>query len=266
MPNSSFTDQMGNEIALLKTSPKRIVSLVPSQTELLYDLGLREEVVGITKFCVHPQEWFKSKRRVGGTKDFHIDRIEALQPDLIIGNKEENVKEGIEALQQRFPVWMSDISTFEDALQMIEQVSALVGKELEGKQLLREIKEGFEELQSGFSAKEAPKVVYLIWRKPYMAAGGGTFIDEMLGICGLQNEVKYRERYPVLMLRELKDISPQLLFLSSEPYPFREKHVEELQGVLPCAKIILVDGEFFSWYGSRLLKAVPYLKSLISSL
>ncbi|MGB1243003.1 MAG: helical backbone metal receptor [Chitinophagales bacterium] len=263
-----FTDQMGNKIVLKHTPPKRIISLVPSQTELLYDLGLREEVIGITKFCVHPQEWFesKSKIKVGGTKNFHIDRIEALQPDLIIGNKEENVKEGIEALQQKFPVWMSDIHTFKDALQMIEQVSILVGKEKEGKKLLKGIKRGFEDLQNIFSPKKAVSVLYLIWRKPYMAAGSDTFIDEMLKVCNFDNGAKHLSRYPVLTQEDLQNLSPKLLLLSSEPYPFREKHISELQFLLPHTKIVLVDGEFFSWYGSRMLKAASYFKKLIGSL
>lgn len=265
MSNSLFTDQMGNQVHLESVPPKRIVSLVPSQTELLYDLGLREEVVGITKFCVHPPEWYKSKDRVGGTKNFHIDRIEALVPDLIIGNKEENVKEGIEALQQKFPVWMSDIHTFEDALKMIEQVSILVGKREEGAKLLKEIKEGFEEIQNTFSSKRTLNVLYLIWRKPYMAVGRDTFIDEMLTICGFENGAKHLSRYPTLTIEDLQNLSPQLLLLSSEPYPFQEKHIVELQALLPDTQIRLVDGEYFSWYGSRLLKAVPYLKKLTSS-
>ncbi len=265
MSTSLFTDQMGNQIALKKTPPQRIVSLVPSQTELLYDLGLREEVVGITKFCVHPQEWFKSKNRVGGTKSFHIERIEVLKPDLIIGNKEENVKEGIEVLQQKFPVWMSDIHTFGDALQMIKQISALVGKREEGEKLLKEIISAFEDIQSIVASKRAANVLYLIWRKPYMAVGKDTFIDEMLTICGFNNKLKDHERYPILTTQDLQGLSPELLLLSSEPYPFTQKHFAELQALLPHTKIVLVDGEFFSWYGSRLLKAVPYLKKLIGS-
>ncbi|MFK7904958.1 MAG: helical backbone metal receptor [Chitinophagales bacterium] len=265
MSETVFTDQMGNQIPL-KSSPKRIVSLVPSQTELLYDLGLREEVVGITKFCVHPQNWFKTKKRVGGTKNFHFDRIEALQPDLIIGNKEENVKEGIEALQESFPVWMSDIKTFSDALQMIEEVSVLVGKRKEGQKILQQIEADFADLQSFQTQKKSKRVAYLIWRKPYMAAGSGTFIDEMLGICGLENVLKEQERYPIVSIESLQNLSPELLLLSSEPYPFQTKHVEELQKLLPQTKILLVDGELFSWYGSRLTKAVPYFKKLIANL
>ena len=123
-----IADQMHRKIHLPRFPLRRIISLVPSQTELLYDLGLEEEVVGITKFCVHPPEWFQSKARVGGTKTIHFEKIKALQPDLIIGNKEENEREQIEALAECFPVWMSDIATLEDALDMMLRVGALVDR------------------------------------------------------------------------------------------------------------------------------------------
>src|ERR1700741_3198050 len=108
-----FIDQTGRKISIPQI-PQRIISLVPSQTELLFDLGLDKEVVGITKFCVHPPEWFQTKTRVGGTKQLKIDLIKQLQPDLIIANKEENVKEQIEELEKHFPVWISDVNNLED--------------------------------------------------------------------------------------------------------------------------------------------------------
>ena len=111
---SIFTDQTGRKITLDKP-PHRIISLVPSQTELLYDLGLHNEVIGITKFCVHPQEWFQHKTRVGGTRQINIDIIHELRPDLIIANKEENVKEQVEELAGYYPVWISDVKHLEAA-------------------------------------------------------------------------------------------------------------------------------------------------------
>ncbi len=256
-----FIDQMGNQLQL-EGIPKRIVSLVPSQTELLYDLGLEEEVVGITKFCVHPKKWFQSKKRVGGTKSFHLDWITALKPDLIIGNKEENVREKIEELQADFPVWMSDIRTFADALEMIQEVANLVGKVAEGEKLVEQIGGAFSDLRKNVSRNKRLKVLYLIWRKPYMAASKNTFIDEMLTICGFENVLKTELRYPEIKIDDLQAFAPDLILLSSEPYPFQTKHVAELQVILPNSSIELVNGEFFSWYGSRLLKAGPYLKKL----
>src|SRR4051812_11307667 len=120
-----FTDQMGNAVEL-EGPPSRIVSLVPSQTELLFYLGLDKEVAGITKFCIHPAEMFHSKPRVGGTKKYDFEKIRQLAPDLIIGNKEENEQKQVEELQKLYPVWMSDIRNLADALQMIRSVGELV--------------------------------------------------------------------------------------------------------------------------------------------
>src|SRR5689334_18071707 len=123
----SFTDQIGRTISLNKT-PRRIISLVPSQTELLYDLGLSDEVVGITKFCVHPEEWFRNKPRVGGTKQLNMDIIHHLQPDLVIANKEENVREQVEELASHYPVWVSDINNPDDAYWMMKELGSITGK------------------------------------------------------------------------------------------------------------------------------------------
>lgn len=237
--------------------PQRIISLVPSQTELLYDLGLEDRVVGITKFCVHPEEWRKSKRIVGGTKQYRYDVIEALQPDLIIGNKEENEQSGIERLAASYPVWMSDINTLEDAIQMISSIGDLTQQKLASKAICSNIRNAFQKLVS----KQNVRALYLIWRTPYMAAGRQTFIDEMLALAGFDNCIQ-QTRYPELDSNEIEALNPDIVLLSSEPYPFAEKHREEIQNILPDAKIMLVDGEMFSWYGSRLIKASEYFNTL----
>lgn len=253
----SFLDQLGNQISI-NYPPKRIVSLVPSQTELLFDLGLNEEVVGLTKFCVHPIEKFAAKLKVGGTKKLNIDTIRELNPDLIIGNKEENSKADIELLQQEFPVWMSDIYNLEDAMQTITEIGALVDRQPEATYLNHLISAGFRDLQTLALEKQIDKTVaYLIWKDPYMLAGRNTFIDDILQKIGLRNVIS-ESRYPEKDILQLAELNPQFIFLSSEPYPFKEKHIEEIQLVLPKAKIMLVDGEMFSWYGSRLVKAVQY--------
>lgn len=255
------TDMMGRSV-LVPERPARIVSLVPSQTELLADLGLEEEVIGITKFCVHPEGWFRTKERIGGTKTVHTDRVAALHPDLIIANKEENVQEQIEALQAIAPVWVSDIRTLEDALEMIRQLSALCGKEAQGQQMADTIQASFTSLNPAGNKK----VAYAIWRKPWMWAGGGTFIHDLMGHAGLENVLSDIPRYPELSLEMLQDRQPEIVLLSSEPYPFKEKHLAEVQAALPHADVRLVDGEMFSWYGSRLLQSAKYLGGLLQSL
>lgn len=253
-----FTDQL-NRIIELTAKPARIVSLVPSQTELLYDLGLETEVVGITKFCVHPERWFREKTRIGGTKNIHLEKVASLQPDLIIANKEENVQEQVEALAQQFPVWVSDINTLTDAYAMIQAIGKITGKAEAAKAVVEKIQTQFSQLQA---TNDKPKTAYLIWKDPYMTVGSDTFIHHMLEAAGFQNVFAKQERYPAVTIEALQETNCQCIFLSSEPYPFQQKHVEELRFNFPNTQIILVDGEMFSWYGSRLLKAPAYFRKL----
>ena len=247
----------------MKKPPQRIVSLVPSQTELLHDLGLDEEVVGITKFCVHPEKWIRTKARIGGTKNINIEKIIALKPDLVIANKEENVKEQVEVLQNFTEVYVSDIFNLHDAIKMILAIGEFVYKSRAATTLTTLIKEKFAALEN---FKQERSAVYLIWQKPFMAAGGDTFIHDMMQYCGMQNMFANKLRYPETTLEELQALSCDVLLLSSEPFPFKQKHIDELQPYLPKTKIVLVDGEMFSWYGSRLLYAAEYFKQLSNSL
>ena len=258
-----FTDMTGNKVEV-NYPPKRIISIVPSQTELLYDLGLDEEVVGITKFCVHPEQWYRNKKRVGGTKTVHTDIVKALQPDLIIANKEENTKEQVEELASFCPIWVSDIHTIDDALRMIHEVGAITGRAERAAIIANEITKGFSALRQAQNDKFKPKrVAYFIWRKPWMCAGGDTFISNMIEHMCWVNVLADKQRYPEITLDELTDKRTDLLLLSSEPYPFKEAHITEIKTVLPDVEIMLVDGEMFSWYGSRMNKAIKYLASLI---
>ena len=251
------------QTADLNYIPKRIISLVPSQTELLFDLGLEAETIGITKFCVHPPNWFKSKKKVGGTKTVSIDQIHQLQPDLIIANKEENVKEQIEQLGAHYPVWVSDVNNLSDALQMIAAIGTLTGKSVAADTLIININKAFDELPK---MEKRLKTAYLIWRDPYMTIGGDTFINDMLITCGFENIYSDKSRYPEINMDALQIAHCQLLLLSSEPYPFKQKHIDELIKQMPGTKIILADGEFFSWYGSRMLQAPAYFTRLIAQI
>lgn len=261
-----FVDQLSRNL-ILDQKPSRIISLVPSQTELLYDLGLDAEVIGITKFCVHPENWLKKKERIGGTKKLNIEKIAALKPDLIIGNKEENEQLQIEELMKLHPVWMSDISNLHQAFDMITRLGTITGKENEAGILKIETEYLFNKLAS--ETNQLNKTcAYFIWNRPYMVAGANTFINDMLKRCGLIN-VFHNEpflRYPEIDASLLQKLSPQVILLSSEPYPFKEKHVSELQEICPEAKIMIVDGELFSWYGSRLKHAPAYFQQIISQL
>jgi ABC-type Fe3+-hydroxamate transport system substrate-binding protein len=258
-----YKDQLNREI-ILPAIPKRIISLVPSQTELLFDLGLDGDVIGITKFCVHPEHWFRNKTRVGGTKTIKTDLIASLQPDLVIANKEENVREQIEVLEKIAPVWISDVSSIEQAYHMMQSIGEITGTSLKADALINQIKKGFDSFPSLITKKY--RTAYLIWKDPYMSAGGDTFISDLLQRSGFENVMADQSRYPQITIGELKEKNTELLFLSSEPYPFKQKHIDELQAELPGVKILLVDGEIFSWYGSRMKYARDYIKTLLEKL
>lgn len=253
---------IGQEVHL-ERFPKKIVSLVPSQTELLFDLGLEKEVVGITKFCIHPEAWFRNKKRVGGTKNISIEAIESLSPDLIIANKEENVKEQIEQLAATTPVWVSDVSDLISALNMIKHVGEIVNKPKQSHILIDEIQSCFQTLESN---AQRLKVLYLIWQYPWMSVGSDTFIHDMISRIGWQNVAENQKRYPILSKEEIIAAQPDLILLSSEPFPFKEKHIHYFNEVLPNSKVMLVDGEMFSWYGSRLKHSATYFADLVEKI
>ena len=251
-------DQMGREVRL-SYPPLRIVSLVPSQTELLIDLGLRKQLVGVTKFCLHPADARHTAQVIGGTKNFDLAKISAIQPDLLIGNKEENYQEGITELEKKYPVWMSNITSLPEALDMMRRVGSLTGKQQLAEPLANEISQSFAKLGSPSTLISA---AYFIWRKPYMVAANGTFINDMLRRAGFQNVFAHLGRYPEVTPAQLAQAAPARILLSSEPYPFQEKHFAEFQEICPTAKIQVVDGELFSWYGSRLRRSAAYFQAL----
>lgn len=232
---------------------------MPSQTELLFDLGLDKEVIGITKFCIHPESWFRYKQRIGGTKNINIKKITQLQPDLIIANKEENVREQIEELAKQFPVWVSDVNNLEDAFQMMKSTGVITNKKEKAENLVSKIKTAFAQLKTPNAKLQT---AYLIWRDPYMTVGGDTFIHHLMQLAGFENVFAKQRRYPQVSIADLRIANCQLVLLSSEPYPFRQKHIDELKQHLPQTKIVLADGEMFSWYGSRLLQAPAYFQTL----
>ena len=257
----NVTDQLGRRVAV-PFPPRRIVSLVPSQTELLFDLGLGTKVVGVTKFCLHPAEARTTATVIGGTKNFDFEKIAALKPDLIIGNKEENYQTGIEQLAAKYPVWLSDIGNLSEALNMIQRVGFIVGVKEKADALAAEIAASFASLETAAAAGAPVLVAYFIWRKPYMVAATGTFIDDLLHRAGFANVFAGLSRYPEITSEQLAAAAPQRIFLSSEPYPFGDKHVTEFQQMCPAARIEIVDGELFSWYGSRLRQSAAYFSQL----
>lgn len=256
-----ITDQMGRQFECSKR-PLRIVSLVPSQTELLVDLGLEEYIVGVTKFCIHPKHLRMSKKVVGGTKKISLDKIKAVRPDIILCNKEENTKEIVEQLEKLYSVHVSDINDLEDALDLIVQYGVIFNSSLDATKIVSTIRNEANSFKDFIKDKPTKKVAYLIWKDPYMAAGGETFIDHILSLNKYENVFKSSLRYPEATLKTIKELSPDCILLSSEPYPFKREHIDEIKKIMPSTTVELVDGEYFSWYGSRLLDAFIYFKSL----
>lgn len=239
----------------------KIISLVPSITEALFDLGLTEnEVVGRTKFCIHPQDKIKNVAIIGGTKNINIEKIKALQPDLILANKEENVKEQVEALMNDFKVTVTNIDTIEDNYYLLKNLGKLFGKEDRAQLFNLKIYDVLDQAKL-----EAPvKAAYLIWKNPYMTIGSDTFIHRIMSEIGFENIFKDKTRYPQITTEDLADAD--VIMLSSEPFPFKEKHIEELQVFYPDKKIIIVDGEAFSWYGTHIAKCENYFKELLTEI
>lgn len=255
MPNSTFTDQINRKLEL-NDVPKRIVCLVPSLTELLFDLGVENEVVGITFFCIHPKEKVGDVAKIGGTKTVKIDKVRELKPDLVIASKEENIKEQIEAIEEFCPVWVSDVVDLTSALEMIKSVGQVLNKNDQAANIIEQIAGGFMAI-----APIDASAIYLIWRKPWMCAGNDTFIHDVMQKSGFRNVI-VDSRYPQMSDEEIRSLNPDFILLSSEPYPFKRKHIEEVAKIASKSKVVLVDGEMFSWYGSRLLKTPNYINRL----
>lgn len=239
----------------------KIVSLVPSITEALFDLGLTEnEVIGRTKFCIHPKDKVKNVAIIGGTKNINIEKIKALNPDLILANKEENVKDQVETLMDDFKVMVTNVETIEDNYYLLKNLGKLFGKEERAQAFNLKIYDILHQAKLDTPVKAA----YLIWKNPYMTIGSDTFIHRILSELGFENIFKGQTRYPQITTEDLADAD--LIMLSSEPFPFKEKHIEELRVLYPDKKIMIVDGEAFSWYGTHIAKCERYFKELLTEI
>ncbi|TYB80315.1 ABC transporter substrate-binding protein [Bizionia saleffrena] len=248
---------------IVKQTPIRIVSLVPSQTELLYDLGLEDNIVGITKFCVHPIHFKNTKKSVGGTKQIKIEKIKALKPDIILCNKEENTKEIVEACSEICKVHVSELYTLEDTIALVKEYGVLFNKRTEALKISVKIEYNLNEFKEFIKDKPVLKVAYFIWREPWMVAANNTFINHLLELNNFKNIYANLERYPEVEINKLQQQGdPDLVLLSSEPYPFKDEHAFELGRFSHHSKTVFVDGEYFSWYGSRLIGAFDYFRTL----
>lgn len=242
--------------------PKKVISLAPAITDTMYSLGLEKEIVGRTRFCIHPHDKVEQALNIGGTKDIKLDRIHQLKPDLIIAEKEENTKEIVEELEQHYPVFVFEVQTVDDAFRMIDDLGHIVDRQEEATRLIEKIKALFIEIPHA----KGKRVAYVIWKRPYMVVGKHTYIQSLLEKMGFINPFStFEGRYPVVTECDLKDAHLDYLFLATEPYPFRQKDIAPMADLLPGVQSMIVDGEMF-WYGVKMIEAVPYFKRAFTDL
>jgi len=255
-------DQLGREINL-KITPKRIVSLVPSQTELLCDLALENELVGITKFCVHPYHLKSTKTIVGGTKKVDFEKIKALIPDFILCNKEENSYAFLPELEKIAPTYFSDVNTIQNSVDLILRLGSIFNRRTEADNLAHKIEFKLNDFNQFIKDKPTRKVAYFIWAKPWMVAGNNTYINEMLQLNKFENIYDTMSRYPKIEINKIRhEGDPDVIILSSEPFSFKDEHALEIGTYTNRSITVFGDGEMFSWFGSRILLAFDYFKKL----
>ncbi len=250
----NFTDHL-NRTVEINGVPQRVVSLVPSITETLADLGLAKHLVAVTRFCKYPLELTKLLPKAGGPKNIDIDKIVDLQPHLVIAVKEENDKEQVLKLAEQVPVIVFDINSVEDAFNMLDGLGAVFDRADVTAGVINSIKQKLEKYSPAGSYK---KTMYLIWKNPWMAAGRSAFIGAMMKVAGFDNFIS--GRYPQVSRQEFEKANT--LLLATEPYHFTESDRQQLLEEYPDKNVIIVDGEMFTWYGTHMLKAIDYFERL----
>ncbi|MEO6443931.1 MAG: cobalamin-binding protein [Gemmatimonadaceae bacterium] len=247
----------------------RLVSLCPSLTELLHDLGAADEVVARTKFCIHPAEWVAGIEKVGGTKNPKLDRIVQLAPDLVLMNEEENRREDADALRAAgIRVHSSMPRTAWDTAAMVRSIATAVGRAFAGERIAVEIERNAERVRNAASALPPVRYAYLIWREPWMTVSDDTFVGAMLELAGGVNVFGSRDtRYPTITLDELRTANPDVVLLSSEPFPFGDRHAEEIESAtgIDRNRLVPADGELLSWHGSRTIAGIDYAEQLLTA-
>lgn len=261
-PPDVFADALGT-VHARAAGAVRIVSLVPSLTELVCELGLADRLVGRTGFCVHPREVLRPIAKVGGTKDVKIDAVRALEPTHLIVNVDENRREDVEALAACVPnVIVTHPCTPEDNFALYRLFGHVFGCEARASELGQALTAALARARAVADALPPEPVLYLIWRAPWMTIARDTYISATLARVGWQTlPERAPARYPVLDWQADWIASLARVFLSSEPYRFRERHLAEV-AALARRPAALIDGEMVSWYGSRAAAGLHYLAEL----
>ena len=245
----------------------RIVSLCPSLTELVFDLGRGDELIGRTKFCIHPADRVESVEKVGGTKNPKIDRIIDLAPDIVLLNEEENRREDADALETAgIRCHVSFPHTALETAAMVRSIAAAIDASQQGDRIARDIETRHERVVRAAEGRSPVSFAYLIWREPWMTVNGDTFVSALIADAGGHNVfASGADRYPTITPIELRDASPDVVLLSTEPFPFKPSHAEELASLsgLSRDRLRIVDGELLSWHGSRTPAGIDYAEQVI---
>jgi ABC-type Fe3+-hydroxamate transport system substrate-binding protein len=265
-----FTDDLQRTVSL-PFPPRRIISLVPSLTETLFALGAGERVVGVTDYCTHPPEGIARITKVGGTKNPRLEKIRQLTPDLVILNEEENRREDFLWLAEHgLPLYVTAPRTVADGIAVIEKLGALIGRQDQSAPIVQAQRELYNRLAVEFTDRPRLRVFCPIWRKPWMSFNAGTYADDMLWRCGGENIFRTKpERYFVTTLEEAAALSPQVVLLPSEPYPFTLKHFVHLKPLAetPAGRsghFYCIDGMALCWYGPRITDGLEQFSHLFA--
>lgn len=267
-----ITDALGR-LLRVPAPPQRIVSLVPSQTELLFELGCGDRVVGVSDYCTEPAAALRDKVRVGGQKDPNLAALRALRPDLVVANKEENLRRDVDALAaEGIPTFVTDVRSIEAALQLPATLGVLCGAEVaEIERVLSLLTHGVAAARTWAAQRsERPRVLTLVWRDPFIAVGPDTYLSAVLATLGADNaaaalgtDATRERRYPKLSLAELRALRPDRLLLPTEPYPFSETDRAALEAELQLP-VRLIDGPIACWYGPRTARILELAPALLS--
>lgn len=245
----------------------RIVSLCPSTTETLVDFGLAGQLVGITRFCIHPADVVRDIRKVGGTKNPDLARIRALRPDLVLFNEEENRKEDYERLRGDLRVDATIVRRVQDVPEQLLHLGRLTGAEIRAQARAQQVEAARARLAETRAKVGGFRYAYLIWRRPYMAVGGDTYVSDLFAEAGGENVFEgARDRYPAIDVAALRAERPDVVFLSDEPFPFKAKHAAELQAEAPELRTELIRGDDCCWHGVRTLRGLALMQSLSESI
>jgi ABC-type Fe3+-hydroxamate transport system substrate-binding protein len=265
-------DASGFALALPRP-PRRIVSLIPSITETLCALGLADALVGITAYCVEPRALVRGKTRIGGEKDPDLAAIRELQPDLVVANIEENVREHVDTLRGwNIPVWVTYPRTVAQGLAMIRELGELTGTLPRAEAILGDLEPLYPRVRATTARRRPVPVFYPIWRTPWMTVNADTYIHDLLAVCGAANIFGDRPaRYPTVTLEEVAARRPEVILLPDEPFRFRRTHVQDFAPytdvpAVRAGRIHLVDGKPFSWHGPRVGEALLTLPALFGAI